>query len=42
MSEKSVYCVCKNKYMIESLCNCDKHPKYWKQGIGITEAASDE
>ena len=34
---KSVYCRCLNKYIIESKCNCDEYPEYWKQGIGQTE-----
>lgn len=38
MSSKSIYCKCKNRYLVEWLCNCKKQPYYWKQGIGITEA----
>lgn len=42
MSSKSVYCKCKNKYVIEELCDCDKCPEYWKQGIGQTQAPQSE
>lgn len=38
MSSKSIYCKCKNRYLVEWLCNCKKQPYYWKQGIGVTEA----
>ena len=35
---KSVYCLCKNRYLVEHLCKCDKQPYYWKHGIGRTVA----
>jgi len=35
---KSLYCLCKNRYLVEHLCKCDKQPYYWKQGIGRTVA----
>ena len=41
MSEKSVYCKCLNKYVVERLCDCDKVPDYWKQGIGQTKASNE-
>jgi hypothetical protein len=35
---KSIYCLCKNRYLVEHLCKCDKQPYYWKHGIGRTVA----
>jgi len=35
---KSFYCLCKNRYLVEHLCKCDKQPYYWKHGIGRTVA----
>ena len=34
----SVFCKCKNKYIIKELCNCKEVPDYWKQGIGKTQS----
>ena len=31
---KSIYCLCKNRYLVEHLCKCDKQPYYWKHGVG--------
>ena len=39
---KSFYCLCKNRYLVEHLCNCDKQPYYWKHGIGRTVALPKE
>ena len=42
MSCNSIYCVCRNNYIREDLCDCDKYPEYWKQGVGNTESQSTE
>ena len=39
---KSFYCLCKNRYLAEHLCKCDKQPYYWKHGIGRTVALPKE
>jgi len=39
---KSVYCLCKNRYLVEHLCKCDKQPYYWKHGIGRTVALPED
>lgn len=35
---RSIYCSCINGYRVKHLCDCDKQPYYWKQGIGRTVA----
>ena len=37
---ESVYCKCKNKYIVKELCDCKEVPDYWRQRIGKTEASS--